>query len=293
MRAAVVLAQPAPIVEPPAGGRVDGLGFAVGEAAQRGVGDHDWHSAPGWCVGGVGGTWQPAAVLRAYLDESYSDDWFFMAAAISRTKLQERRLEVQFRALLRDEAERLAMPTPTEIHGQELFQGSGPWVDVGLHERLAVAGRVLQIVRDHDVRFVIRGIDRAAQRRKYPVALAPYSLVLTRQMKALNQYAGERKEEIEVTCDEIDKHDRHRAALERHRRQGTPGYVSSKLGNVFGELNFVKSTDSAMIQAADVVAYLRHRHVVKVNPTRSERRAREGLTRIVGDKVDHDYCWKP
>lgn len=232
-------------------------------------------------------------VLHAFVDESYTKDWFFIAAAIARDERQIASLERDFRSLLREESERLAIPCPTEVHGFEIFQGASMWGDTGIHERIEVAAKVLQVVADHDIRFIVRGIDRAAQRKKYPEAYEPYPMILTHVMREVDRQARLRGTEARIVCDEIDQHDRHRAMLERHRTKGTPGYNSSQLGALVGTLEFVRSDESAMVQAADIVAYLRHRQAFKPNPARPERRARARLNRIIESKIDHDYCWEP
>ena len=232
-------------------------------------------------------------VLEAYVDESYCEDWFFMAAAVSTDMAQVASLDFAIQGLLREVFEPRGLPHPEEIHGHEIMQGKGPWVAVPLAERLSVMGRVLQELRRHDVRFIIRGLDRVAQRRRYRDVFEPYPMILTHVLRTANAYASEGDQRIRLVCDEIDQHDRHRAMLERHRHQGTPGYQRTTLEQVYGQLTFQSSIKSPMIQAADVVAYLRHRIAAKPAPDRRELRARRSLWRIVEPLIDHDYVWKP
>jgi hypothetical protein len=232
-------------------------------------------------------------VLEAFVDESYSDDFFFMAAAITHTPRQLSELQTAFSRLLREESERLAIPCPTEVHGHELFQGARMWGDTRLHERLAIAAKVIDLMEAANIKFVIRGIDRAAQRARYPEAYSPYPLVLTHTARQLDRIAGEVQSLIRITCDEIHEHDRHRAMIDRHRTLGTPGYRRSKLPNLDGDLTFVASHESALIQAADLVAYLRHRRATKPNPSGRERRARDHLWTKVDRMLLHDFCWQP
>lgn len=232
-------------------------------------------------------------MLHAFVDESYTDDWFFMAAAIASNQRQIVQLEHDFRELLREESERLLIPCPTEVHGYELFQGSSIWGGAPLHERLSIAGKVLSIVAENDVRFIVRGIDRAAQRRRYPQAYEPYPMILTHVMREVDRYAKARRTEATLICDEIEQHDRHRSMLERHRVRGTPGYNTTTLSAVVGSLEFVKSETSAMVQAADIVAYLRHRMASVPEPIRAQRRSREKLWSIISGQVEHDFIWVP
>lgn len=232
-------------------------------------------------------------MLHAYVDESYTEDWFFMAAAIGEDH-QVAALNNNMPWIVIEAAEALALPTvPNELHGWELLQGNGPWRPASLPDRLDLAAKALELARECGVRFIIRGLDRETQRRKYKEVFDPYSIVLTGIAKEINSYAHARSMPVRIVCDEIHHDDRHRATIERHRRQGTPGYTTSKLQSVVGGLDFVTSSSSGMIQVADLVAYLRHRQASKPNPPRPERRARERLWHIIDDRIERDYVWVP
>lgn len=232
-------------------------------------------------------------VLHAFVDESYGEDWFFMVAAIGDDQ-QVATLDNNMPWLVIEAAEYFQMPAvPNELHGYELLQGVGPWRDVPLPQRLELAARALEVARECGVRFIMRGLDRQAQQRKYREVYEPYGVVLTHLAKEVNSFAHARSTPVHIICDEIHHDDRHRAMIERHRRQGTPGYSVSKLQSVIGSLEFVASSSSGMIQIADLVAYLRHRMATRPNPPRPERRSRDRLWRIIQAQVEQDYIWVP
>lgn len=232
-------------------------------------------------------------MIRAFVDESYSEDWFFMAAAITTEPRQLSGLQSSFAQLLRSESERLAIPCPPEVHGYELFQGRDMWGDVRVHERMAIAAKVIDLMESAGIQFIVRGIDRGAQRRRYRTAFHPYPMVLTHIAQQVDEFASDRGEKARIVCDEYEEHDRHRAMLNRHRISGAPTYKGSKLPNIDGELQFVRSHDSALIQAADIVAYLRHRIACNPRPAYRERRTRDHLWSKVDRMLIHDYCWRP
>lgn len=232
-------------------------------------------------------------MLLAFVDESYCDDWFFMVAALAHSQRQADRLDRMFGNLLRTESERLAIPRAAEVHGYDLFQGAGPWGAVKLHERIAIAAKIINLMAEADIRFVIRGLDRVAQQQKYRDPYPPYPMILTHITRAINDIAGERKTKARVVCDEIHQHDRHRAMIERYRDRGTPGYAKSKLERIDGQLTFVESHASSLIQAADLVAYLRHRIASRPDVGYQERRARNHLWGKIERLTVHDYCWRP
>ncbi|KQY58364.1 hypothetical protein ASD11_01470 [Aeromicrobium sp. Root495] len=232
-------------------------------------------------------------MLRAFVDESYCDEWFYMVAAVADDETC-RSMTAALNDLVADLAFGFDDIEPgAELHGYEIFQGAGPWGGVDLSTRLSVAGRVLQVVAEHDVAFIIRGIDRVAQAKKYNDAYEPYPLVLTHIFQEIDKHAGVIGERAHVTCDEIHQHDRHRAMLDRQRMTGTPTYNPSKLQRIVDRLEFISSDQSRMIQAADIVAYLKHRAVSRPNARRPERRARQRLWNIIDSQVAHDYCWEP
>lgn len=232
-------------------------------------------------------------MLYAYLDESVSEDWFFLTASILPSRPARIAFEMDLGVLVEKECARLGIPCAAELHGHELFQGRGAWAGVPLHDRLAVAGRALRLASEHEVKFLIRGLDRAAQRRRYAVPFEPYGLTLTHAVRALHHYANDCGEQVSITCDEYHHHDRHRAQLDRHRTFGAPGFDNTPLAQVAGELTFVPSHDSGMIQIADLVCYLRHRQANRPNPDRRERRARRQLWANVQRHVVRDFIWVP
>lgn len=232
-------------------------------------------------------------MLHAYVDESYSDDWFFMAAAIG-SESQVATFENNLQWLVIETAEYHQLdPYPNELHGYELMQGIGAWREVPLPERVDLAAATLKFARDCGIEFIVRGLDREAQRRKYQTAYEPYPLVLTQLIKEVNAFAHQRGMPVSIVCDEIHHDDRHRAMLERHRREGTPGYSASKLQSVLGALEFVASSSSQMVQLADLVAYLKHRATSRPTPGRAEQRTRKRLWELVEGQVAQDYIWIP
>ncbi|WP_243061109.1 DUF3800 domain-containing protein [Nocardioides sp. SR21] len=232
-------------------------------------------------------------MLHAYVDESYTDDWFFMAAAIGDDK-QVATFNNNMPWLVIEAAEYLGLPTvPNELHGYELLQGAGPWSSASVQARIDLAAQALELARECDIKFILRGLDRKAQRQKYNEVYEPYGVVLTQLAKDVNAFARARSTPVDIVCDEIHHDDRHRAMIERWRRNGTPGYTVSKLQSVVGSLEFVASDSSGMIQVADLVAYLRHRIATRPDPPRAERRARDRLWRIIEGQIDQNYVWVP
>ncbi|KQX72333.1 hypothetical protein ASD10_15140 [Aeromicrobium sp. Root472D3] len=232
-------------------------------------------------------------VLKAFVDESYCDDWFYMVAAVADDETVAA-MTADLNDLTADLSYGFDVDARAEIHGYDLMQGRSIWKGVELPLRISVAARALTVIADHDVKFLIRGLDRTAQRAKYrKTVYPPYPMVLTHIMQEVDRYAAALGQKAVITCDEIHEHDRHRAMLEDHRAKGTPTYRASHLRNVAGELQFVTSESERMVQAADLVAYLKHRIISKPNATGKEARTRRQLWSIVNSKVESDYCWVP
>lgn len=231
-------------------------------------------------------------VLLAFADESYSDAWFFMAAAVADAHAVSL-LEWQLPSLVAEHADRLGIDRPQELHGYDLLSGLKEWKGVPVPERMAVGIACLKLFVDCGLRFVIAGLDREAQHRKYKDPYPPYPLVLNRTFRALDELAERESTTVKVWCDEIGQHDRHRAALEKCKTTGSPGYRLKTLRHIAGDLEHVASWESAMIQAADLVAYIRHRTQLNPAPPRLEARVRRQMINIISPAVVSNYLWIP
>jgi hypothetical protein len=85
-------------------------------------------------------------VLLAYVDESYTDNWFAMAALL---------VDGPAAVALTSELDRVAaaaskaysLAPRVEVHGHEIFHGGGAWSDVPVRARVGVFDDVVEAVQ--------------------------------------------------------------------------------------------------------------------------------------------------
>ncbi|HWB34916.1 MAG TPA: DUF3800 domain-containing protein, partial [Rugosimonospora sp.] len=197
-------------------------------------------------------------MLLAYLDESYTDEWFTMLALL---------LDGPAAVALSDELERVATTaakaydlTPAvELHGHEIFHGVGAWKGVPVRARVGVFDDVIEVVAAQDVLLIARAMDVLGQRIRYAAPASPYSMVLRHMLERIDECVTKLGEHALVIADEVDGEARHRADLSMYREVGTAGYRRRRLSRIVDTLHFAPSRASRLVQAADVLAFLYRR----------------------------------
>ncbi|KQW45066.1 hypothetical protein ASC77_19995 [Nocardioides sp. Root1257] len=93
-------------------------------------------------------------MLHAFVDESYTNDWFFIAAALGDDQ-QVTTLNNNMPWLVIEAAESFQLATvPNELHGYELLQGIGPWRVMPLHDRLDIEHHLGGVPQDARTRVM-------------------------------------------------------------------------------------------------------------------------------------------
>jgi hypothetical protein len=233
----------------------------------------------------------------AYIDESYSDAFYFIGAVV----VGDKSAPALDRALddVAEHARATHMPDisgPLELHGHPMFHGKGDWVPIQkkIRARIAVYEQAMQAIGREDVHIFLHGLDRRAHHSFYGERARPeHDVVLPRLLERLNDFGYGLDEQILVIADEIDEPDRHRLDLQQFKRRGTSGHRSSRLENILDTLHFAPSHHSRLIQAADLVIFLHHRRITAVN---ADPRQAAAVARIWGNialRVRHELLQSP
>ena len=105
-------------------------------------------------------------VLLTYVDESYTDNWFTMAAllvdgpaAVALTQELDRVATAADRAY--------GLGADVELHGHEIFHAKKAWSAVPVRARVGVFDDVVEAVAGQDVRVIARAMDVVGQRARY------------------------------------------------------------------------------------------------------------------------------
>ncbi|WP_051653027.1 DUF3800 domain-containing protein [Kitasatospora cheerisanensis] len=234
-------------------------------------------------------------MLLTYVDESYSDTAYYIAAllcpdteAISLAKALDK--------VVAEAACSYDVPAGAELHGHDIFQAKGHWKKMGplVRARIGVYNGAFQAVADHDVKIIIRGVDLAGLQRRYGDNHdAPHSIVLTHLLERVEEYARSQNEFALMIADEVPGQDGYRDELAYYKSVGTWGYRAKQLTRIVDTMHFAPSRASRLVQAADLIAYLHRRISSQADVDDRARRANEKLWERIQPKVQHSLTWYP
>ncbi len=186
-------------------------------------------------------------MLLTYVDESYTDDWFAMAALL---------VDGPEAVTLTDELDRVAaavtkaygLGAGVELHGHEIFHAGGAWKGVPVRARVGVFDDVVEAVAGLDVRVIARAMDVVGQRARYRVPDPAHTVVLQHLLERVDECVTRLGDYALVIADEVDGQARHRADLSSYREVGTTGYRHRKLTRIVDTLHFAPSHASRLVQ---------------------------------------------
>lgn len=231
-------------------------------------------------------------MLLAYMDESFSKDWYFMAALLC-DGAGAQSIGAGLDDVVRKAVTAHGVPADAELHGYELFQGEGWWKDVPPRVRIGVYNQAFQVIAEHGEALVLRGMDCAGQRERYKYPEPPHTVVLQHLLERVNDYCRSKGHHVLAIADEVGEQAVHRSDLAHYRQHGTGGYRSQKLTQIVDTLHFAPSDASRLIQAIDLVTFLYRRTTCHTETDTRAKRANEALWARIEPLVVHRGCWYP
>jgi hypothetical protein len=232
-------------------------------------------------------------VLLAYVDESFSEDWYYMAALLCEGAGVQA-ITADLDAVVGKAVAAYGVPDNAELHGYELFQGKGWWTGTPPRARINVYGQAFKAVASHGQAVIRRGVKTARLKDRYgDDAAQPHSVVLRHLLERINEYARARGEQVLVIADEVGEQSRHRSDLDLYRQRGTGGYRAQKLDRIIDTLHFAPSNASRMIQAIDLITFLYRRMEQHQETDPRAHRANEALAGLIQPLIVHSHCWHP
>ncbi|MEU1808719.1 DUF3800 domain-containing protein [Micromonospora sp. WMMD1076] len=231
-------------------------------------------------------------MLLTYVDESYTDRWFTMAALL---------IGGPAAISLTDELERVAgaaakaygLEPGVELHGHEIFHAAGAWAGVPVRARVGVFDDVVEAVAGQDVKVIARAMDIAGQRARYSAPEPPHTVVLQHLLERVDECATRFGDYALVIADEVDGQAKHRTDLSAYREVGTKGYRHRKLTRIVDTLHFAPSRASRLVQAADVITFLYRRVYTHQETDERSRKAKIAMWKRLQPRVHHELCWFP
>lgn len=231
-------------------------------------------------------------MLLAYVDESYTEDWYTMAALVvdgpAAVSLTEALDQVAAGA-----AKAYDVGPDIELHGFEIFQRGGRWGRVPPRARVGVFDDVIDAVASRDLLVITRAIDLVGQKARYAVPEHPHSVVLQHLLERIDDCVAHLGDYALVIADEVGGQAKHRADLSRYKGVGTTGYRQRRLTRIVDTLHFAPSHASRLVQAVDVVAFLYRRAFTHVEGDERARKAKVAMWERLKPRIHHDLCWFP
>ena len=233
-------------------------------------------------------------MLLTYVDESFTDDWYTMAALLVDGPAAAA-LTVQLDQVAADAARAygLSAGPEVELHGHEIFHAAKSWKGVPPRARIGVFDDVVEAVAAQPVRIIARGMDVVGQKARYPTPEAPHSVVLKHLLERVDECATAIDDYALVIADEVDGQAKHRADFFTYREAGTSGYRNRRLTRIVDTLHFAPSQASRLVQAVDVVAFLYRRTFTHQETDARARKAKIGMWKRLEPRVAHQLCWFP
>lgn len=229
----------------------------------------------------------------AYVDESFNKKLFYMAALIA-TPEQVQSLTDELDEYVLELSERYpTIAAREELHGHEIFHGKSGWQRLYPRQQVRVFMDVFDIIADSGVKIAVRGLDIEAQKQKYRDPYPPYTVVLTKILEKVQSLSKAADSLALVICDEYHEDDRHRKLLANYRQWSTPTSTSMKLDRIIDTIHFTPSHESRMIQATDMVAFIRLRRSIASGRDSREVAAMTKLWDKIAKCVVVDYVWRP
>lgn len=235
-------------------------------------------------------------MLLTYVDESYGGTYYWIAALICPEEAANplgRALDGVVETAARKYE---GIGTRAELHGHALFHGKDDWgpLQTMPRARIGVYNDAFAAIAEHDVKFIIRGVDVPRLQKRYTFPDHPHSVVLTHLLERVDEYAARQDQLALIIADEIDDAAEHRRNFWHFQRYSTGGYKARQIKRIVDTIHFAPSVSSRLLQAADLVAYLHHRRMAKADRHARAIRANDALWgRIESQVLPGAQCWHP
>lgn len=239
-------------------------------------------------------------MILAYLDESEARHahTYFVGALVCTPPVASAVVEALDAVGDRTSVRFPEIPRDAELHGYAIANGTEDWAPMErmLRARLSVLSESIHAIALHDVRFLVRGVDtQALAARRYADPFPPHEVCLTHLLQRLEAEAQRADDYVLVIADEHHLANSLRKKLRQWKSEGTPGtYKKTYLSRVLDTIHFSPSSQSRLLQAADLLTYFHQRHLTHM-PTNRDEIAYMAEHGQVVESIKHSHCgiWVP
>ncbi|WP_298712838.1 DUF3800 domain-containing protein [uncultured Micrococcus sp.] len=235
----------------------------------------------------------------AYLDESYTADFFYVGAATAPPDAWQRVAEDLnvFRIGLQ---EMYDLPEDIEFHATDIFGGRKDWSSFrGKHgEAAGVVSAVLKIANARGVRYTVRGVDIKRLDARYGAGTRiPHVECLEHTLQRLDkhgEYHQMAKGSIALVADEVDLSNELQHQFAGYQQFGTRGYFPRDLSYLQPEIDFRDSKTEAGLQVADVMVYMYRRRYAHTETNPAAAKAVDKIMKVIYRRIINGHgCWTP
>jgi hypothetical protein len=208
-------------------------------------------------------------VRLAFVDESYNEDVFCLGALVA-----DEEATVALTAALDAVVAAVSgagYPAARELHGHEMLHGSGGWKHVPMRLRLYAHSRAMRAIGGSGAAAVFCDARRPTEDGADPAP--PHERTLRRLLEEVQEFAAARSERVLVLADDVHSAERHRTNFRFDSASGPPG----RLDRILDTLYFGPSRHSRMLQAADLLTYLRLRRLTVREASPKATRANDDM----------------
>jgi hypothetical protein len=235
-------------------------------------------------------------VFLAYVDESYSPAEYWLAALLVPVTAVNAALE-ELRRITQNAGRDFELTSDLELHGYELFHGSKQFKAVPPRARIDLYAKGIDTVCGiPGSQVVLRGVDRDRfRRRSYIQHYHPHRVAMAFLIESLDEVMCAASADCHAVII-ADDHNETRTLLERDLRTfqeyGTWGYRGRRVTRIVDTVHFVRSLDSPLVQAVDLIGFLhlRRRRFPVEKDSRSHR-SREAIWAQVEPRVCVRRIW--
>jgi hypothetical protein len=235
-------------------------------------------------------------VFYAYIDESYTDERYYIASAVA-DRASWDCVSEKLEGIRQRTHEEHGTPLDIEFHADELMNGRKNWKPLrGKHrEAGGIYSAVLDAAASCGIKFVLRGLDIPRLHARYRYPDQPHKIVLGHTLERLHERSRDyhSSEMITVIADEIATQKQHLDQFEGYQVWGTPGYRSSTLSTIVPPITFAPSYSDDGLQVADFGAYLHRRRSTHVEVHPQAQRAMQRLGAKLDEMTVHNMTWEP
>jgi len=193
-------------------------------------------------------------VLLAFVDESYNRDLFCLTCLMADEHVAVR-LTDALNAIIGSVAAQ-GYSEAVEFHGHEMFQAVGGWKDVPVRLRMNAYLQAARAISASGAKSALVSVERHAD---HGDSTPPHEVALERLLALIQAHAEETHNHVLVLADDVHSAERHRTNF-RFYQDGRSA-EHRRLGRILDTLYFGPSHHSRLLQAADLVSYMRLRRL--------------------------------